>query len=235
MTPSELQSNCKYQSQTKVSKKPVPPRWEKKYNFGKQFKPSPNIAPTEITAVLISKAHISDTLADASDRVLVPMMWGIVPGWHRGDYTRHGFHTNNARLEGLLENRIYKKPFLAGQRCVVLAEGFYEWQTTAPGKTPFYVYASQRVDGVKIEDRSTWTGPEDVNLLRMAGIFDVWTDDSGDQIWAYTVLTRESNDVLAWMHHRTPVILETEKAVQDWLDFEAVGPQRALQQLTPAI
>lgn len=211
----------------------VQPKYENLYNLGKKYEPSYNVAPTDVTPVLISKAHLTEEKEDCADRVLVPMMWGIVPAWHKGEYTKHGFHTNNARLEGLQENKIFRRPFMAGQRCVVLCEGFYEWTTAKPGKTPYFIHAVQRDKETRIEDRSTWPKVEDLVLLKMAGIFDIWSNESGDQIWAYTVLTRESDDVLSWMHHRTPLFLETEEQIQDWLDFERVGPERALTLLKP--
>lgn len=210
------------------------PKYVRQYNLGKTYQPSYNIAPTDLTPVLISRAHLTEDKKDIPKRSLVPMMWGIVPRFHKGDYKKHGYHTNNARLEGLTDNRIFKPALVDGQRCVVLVEGFYEWATAAPGKTPYFIHAAQKSEDTRIEDRATWPeNVEDLVLLKMAAIFDIWTDASGDQMWSYTVLTRESDDVLAWLHHRTPVFLETEQQVDDWLDYERVGPEEAIAQLAP--
>lgn len=210
------------------------PKYVRQYNLGKTYEPSFNIAPTDLTPVLISRAHLTEEEKDLPKRSLVTMMWGMVPRWHKGDYKKHGYHTNNARLEGLMDNRIFKPALMDGNRCVILCEGFYEWSTVSAEKTPYFIHAAQKSEETRIEDRSTWPAKvEDLVLLKMAGIFDVWTDACGDQMWAYTVLTRESDDVLSWLHHRTPVFLETEQQINDWLDYKRVGPEEALKQLTP--
>lgn len=67
----------------------------------------------------------------------------------------------------------------------------------------------QKAD-IKIYDRNTWQ-PEDVNLLKMAAIFDVWEDDQGDKIYSYSIITFESSKIMSWLHYRMPAILETEE------------------------
>ena len=211
------------------------PKYVRQYNLGRCYEPSFNVAPTDLTPVLISRMHLTEEEKDIQKRSLIPAMWGIIPRWHNGDYKKHGYHTNNARLEGLMDNRIYKPALVEGQRCVVLCEGFYEWSTIKDtDKKPYFIHAHQKNESIRIEDRSTWPERiEDLVLLKMAALFDIWTDDKGDQMWAYTVLTRESDNVLSWMHHRTPVILETDQQVTDWLDYKRIGPEEALAQLQP--
>lgn len=207
--------------------------------MGRTYEPSYNVAPTDLTPVLVSKHHLTEEKTDFAKRSLIPMMWGIVPRWHhKADYRNHGFHTNNVRLEGVMESRIFKQPLLEGKRCVVLCDGFYEWSTTGDDskekKKPYFVYAKQRDPKVRIEDRKTW--PEDIQelvLLKMAGLFDLWHGAGGSEMYAYSVLTRESDDVLSWMHHRTPVVLDSEQKISDWLDYGRVGPEEALAQLEP--
>lgn len=203
--------------------------------MGRTYEPSYNVAPTDLTPVLVSKHHLTEQKIDYAKR---SMMWGIVPRWHQqADYRNHGFHTNNVRLEGVMESRIFKQPLLDGNRCVVLCEGFYEWSTTGDDpkqKKPYFVYAAQKDPKVRIEDRKTWPDKvEDLVLLKMAGIFDLWRGAGGNEMYAYSVLTRESDDVLSWMHHRTPVILDSEQKISNWLDYGRVGPEEALAQLEP--
>jgi putative SOS response-associated peptidase YedK len=64
---------------------------------------------------------------------------------YQGDYKSHGLSTNNCRLEGLLSSKLYSRPFNKGQRCVVVCDGFYEWQTTKgkKNKQPYFVYMPQ--------------------------------------------------------------------------------------------
>lgn len=169
--------------------------------------------------------------------MLVPMLWGLIPFWHRGDYNKHGLTTNNCRLESMLESKLYKHAFNKGQRCVILCEGFYEWQTTDPKATKpsqraaYYIYMPQS-DDIQIENQNTWKDSVDkLNLLKMAGLFDIWTNDQGEQIYSYSVITFESDDTLGWLHHRSPAILETDDAVADWIDFKRVTDTKYLLSL----
>lgn len=163
----------------------------------------------------------------------------MIPFWHNSslDYRKHGLTTNNCRLESMLESKLYKNAFHKGQRCVILCEGFYEWQTTDPkAKKPldraaYYIYVPQR-DGIRIENKDTWKDSiSDVKLLKMAGLFDIWTNASGEQMYSYTVITFESDKTLNWLHHRSPAILETDEAVADWIDFKRVTDTKYLLSL----
>lgn len=230
--PEETKCACAYLSKDEDSlKEDKLPDWIPVYNLGKEYKPSHNIAPTDITPVLVSAAHFQDDENITSERVLVPMMWSLIPFWHKGDYKKHGLTTNNCRLEGLTHSKLYQHAFKKGQRCVIICEGFYEWQTSKDAKpserAAFFIYMPQK-DGIKIEENKTWQ-PSDINLLKMAGLFDVWTNDEGDQIYSYTVITYESNNKFSWLHHRTPAILESDQQVADWLDFERVPEHKAIE------
>ena len=66
----------------------------------------------------------------------------------QGNFNDHRFSTNNARYEGLIQSKLYSKPLNAGNRCVVVCDGFYEWQTKIKGeKHPYFIYMTQD-DGV---------------------------------------------------------------------------------------
>lgn len=104
------------------------------------------------------------------------------------------------------------------------------------------------------QDAETKTiGDQHMKLLQMAGLFDMWTDENGNSIYSYTVITFESVENFSWMHHRSPAILESEQQVsvrisicymrykcgnipiaQDWLDFKRVTDEEALATLRPA-
>lgn len=252
LAPEELRKTCMYKkpgADLKPTIKFSKPEWRHEYNCGKQYQPSYNMAPTDVTPVLVSSNHFDQHTDDAitqtssaGDRLLVSMMWGMIPFWHQGsDYRNHGLTTNNCRLEGMLQSKLYANALRKGQRCVVLCEGFYEWQTTDPKVTKasqraaYYAYMPQR-DGVKIEQKETWSQrARDLNLLKMAGLFDCWTNDNGDHIYSYSIITFESDDKFNWLHHRSPAILETEQQIDDWLDFKRVTDTKALLNLlTPA-
>ncbi|KAH8278627.1 hypothetical protein KR018_006260, partial [Drosophila ironensis] len=255
LNPDEVLCACKYpkkliikEPETGPKKEPEPepqedesgletPEWRAEYNLGRRYQPSHNIAPSDITPVIVSAAHFSDAEDKKRARVVMPMMWGMIPFWHKGDYKRHGLTTNNCRLEHMLDSKLYRGPFKRGQRCVVVCEGFYEWQTTGPVKKPserdaYLVYVPQAGDA-KIYDKSTWS-PADVKLLRMAGLFDVWEDENGDKMYSYSIITFQSTDIMSWMHYRMPAILETEQQMNDWLDFKRVSEAEALATLRPA-
>lgn len=234
LDPKEIQSCCKYQISN--GKNQQLPEYRNEFNCGRKYQPSHNIAPTDITPVLVSAAHFNDDHESAS-RLLVPMMWSMVPRWHKGDYRKHGLTTNNCRLENLAMSKLFKPVLNAGNRCVILCEGFYEWQTTKtlkPSERPVnYIYMPQDKE-VKIEDRSTWnfdTGG--IRLLKMAGLFDVWEDENGDKLYSYAVITLESNKRFAEIHHRIPAILDTDEEVAAWLDFKNIGTNQALNILKP--
>lgn len=199
------------------------------------------MAPTDVTPVLVSAKHFDDAAA-ADARLVVPMMWGMVPFWHRGtDHRNHGLTTNNCRLEGMLGSRLYAHALRKGQRCVVLSEGFYEWQTTDPQATKasqrpaYYAYMPQR-EGIRIEQKDSWRErAADLRLLQMAALFDCWTNADGDQLYSYSIVTFESGERFSWLHHRSPAILETQQQVDDWLDFGRVtDAKELLAMLRPA-
>ncbi|XP_052787749.1 abasic site processing protein HMCES-like isoform X2 [Mya arenaria] len=128
------------------------PAWRDAPN-GKGFHPSYNIAPGAYTPVLLSSKHFPDGECE-SPRVIQPMMWGLIPSWHKGQASDKVYETNNCRSEGMLEKATYKVPLQKGRRCVVLAEGFYEWKREKSSKQPYYIYFPQTSD-VKIKGEPT--------------------------------------------------------------------------------
>ena len=80
LDPHEIQDCCKYKSNTKDDKKP---EWRPEYNLGKSYIPSYNIAPTDISPVLVSASHFDDSPESENEQVVVPMMWGMIPRWHK--------------------------------------------------------------------------------------------------------------------------------------------------------
>ncbi|XP_077299305.1 abasic site processing protein HMCES [Arctopsyche grandis] len=220
--PNDIVKACCYKkkNETKFSK----PTWSDEKNLEKKYNPSYNIAPTDVTPILILSKE---------ERIVKPMMWGMVPPWHKGDYKKHGLSTNNCRIENILTSKLFKEPLQRGNRCVILAEGFYEWKTTDKSKQPYYIYCKQD-DSIKVHDMNSWNNSFDENdgwqgiqLLKMAGIYNVWNCDDGD-LYSYSIITMESNDTLGWLHHRMPAILESEDDVAKWLDTESISPKDSI-------
>ncbi|TRY79637.1 hypothetical protein TCAL_11954 [Tigriopus californicus] len=213
------------------------PIWREAPDGGKYF-PANNIPPSRYTPVLWR------TGSNPRDLTLQPMLWGFIPPWHRGEVpTKHGLTTNNARLEGLGESKLYKAALSQNRRCVVVADGFYEWKKLdgSGSKQPYLVYAPQEngpiescpdiqlVDGWSAA--TGWTGPRP---LFMAGIYSIWENAVGQEVFSYSIITRESNEVFNWLHHRVPAILSNPKEVDQWLDPELKGDE-ALKVLIPLI
>ncbi len=139
---------------------------------------------------------------------LVEMQWGLIPSWSKEP--RAQFSTINARAETVTKSPVFRGPFKS-RRCLVPASGFYEWQRTDQGKQPFCI----RLKGGE--------------LFAFAGLYDVWHDAEGNELYSYTVITTAPNDLVAPIHNRMPVILRQEDEPA-WLDKEA-NPARLLSLL----
>ncbi|XP_050680671.1 abasic site processing protein HMCES isoform X2 [Leptidea sinapis] len=235
----QLRCACRYRD--KSLNDYVKPSYLTEYNDGKEYSPSFNIAPTDITPVLVSARNFLKD-SDAGQRILKPMMWGIIPPWHKGDYKSHKLTTNNCRIENIRYSKLYSPILNNGGRCVIVAEGFYEWQTTIKTKIkqPYYIYMKQDFTQ-PVDDNCQPTSChttenvwENKRLLYMAGLYNVWQDSENKNIYSYSVITLESNDVMSWLHDRMPAILECEQQIESWLDVDNVPAEKALSHLLPA-
>ncbi|XP_010880125.2 abasic site processing protein HMCES [Esox lucius] len=233
------------------------PKW--KDGDSDNYRPSYNKSPQSLSPVLLSQRHF-DKNSPVDVCVLAAMRWGLVPSWFKeDDPNKMQYSTNNCRSESLLEKKSYKDPLLKGQRCVILADGFYEWRRQEKDKQPFFIYFPQtqgpgrlktedqlelpckkepqtctseedNVD-LKKEDKedSEWTG---WRLLTIAGLFDCWTLPSGgDPLYTYTVITVKASPNLQGIHDRMPAILDGEEEVRRWLDFGEMKSLDALKLL----
>ena len=149
-------------------------------------------------------------LAESPNHVEL-MRWGLIPRWAKE--ADSGLNTINARAETVAERRTYRGP-LRHQRCLVPASGYYEWQRTANGKVPHWVYLP------------------DEPLFAFAGLWETWRDPAGDEVRSYTIITCEANALTARIHNRMPVILQREDEDQ-WLNPDLVEPEQVLPLLRP--
>jgi putative SOS response-associated peptidase YedK len=124
------------------------------------------------------------------------MKWGLVPHWAKEPRVK--FSTFNARAETVVTSPAYRTPFRQ-QRCLVPANGFFEWKGTDHGKQPYFI---------KLKSRP---------LFAFAGLFDVWKDAEGKELKTYTIITTTPNSVVAPIHDRMPVILY-EADESTWLN-----------------
>uniref|UniRef100_A0A8C9PC80 Abasic site processing protein HMCES n=1 Tax=Spermophilus dauricus TaxID=99837 RepID=A0A8C9PC80_SPEDA len=208
-----------------------------------KYYPSYNKSPQSSSPVLLSRLHLEKD-ADSSERVIAPMRWGLVPCWFKeADLSKMPFNITNCRSDTILEKRSFKVPLGKGRRCVVLADGFYEWQRSqvTSQSQPYFIYFPQ-VKTEKAEDATgavdsaeTWGKAWDNwRLLTMAGIFDCWEPpEGGDPLYSYTIITVDSCKSLTDIHPRMPAILDGEEAVSKWLDFGEVSTQEALKLIHP--
>ena len=150
--------------------------------------PRYNIAPTQYVAAVRASAD--------EQRELVMLRWGLVPFWAKDPSI--GNRMINARAETVAEKPSYRNAY-KHRRCLVLADGFYEWRRQGDVKTPYYI--------------SLASGEP----FALAGLWENWTDKvSGESLQTTTLITTEANDFMALLHHRMPVILEAATAT-DWL------------------
>lgn len=157
----------------------------------------PGFAPPQQVAPRYNIAPTQPVLAVANNNAekMEFMLWGLIPGWAKD--TAIGNKMINARAETLAEKPSFKHAFKR-RRCLILADGFYEWRKGAGGKTPMFVHLRDR------------------QAFGFAGLWEVW--HPGDEnILSCTIITTEPNEMMATIHNRMPVILPPN-AWEEWLD-----------------
>jgi putative SOS response-associated peptidase YedK len=157
--------------------------------------PRYNIAPTqEVVSILSNGSPHLDLL-----------QWGLIPSWAKD--ASIGSKMINARAETLAEKPSFKR-LLRSRRCLIVADGFYEWKKENGGKTPMYITL------------------KDHNPFAFAGLWDLWHDPDGQELRTCTIVTTDANALVASIHDRMPVILPAE-ARDLWLDT-AIHDEHAL-------
>lgn len=157
--------------------------------FGLRF----NIAPASQIPIIRFKPD--------AGRVGQLVKWGLVPSWSKDPSI--GAKLNNARGETVAEKPSFKSSFTR-HRCLIPASGFYEWQTVAGKKQPFYIHP---VEG----------------MFAFAGLLAAWKSPEGQTLVTTCIITTSPNEVMAPIHDRMPVILEPEQ-FDAWLDPARPGP-----------
>lgn len=166
--------------------------------------PRYNIAPTQPSPIVIAK--------DKS-RELLMARWGLVPAWSRDLSTGAGMI--NAPAETLEAKPAYRVAFQS-QRCLVLANGFYEWQVRGARKQPY-----------KIAVRSG-------ALIGFAGLWERWTPETGEAVETFTIITTEASRLVREVHDRMPVIIAPADH-QRWLTASADAVKRLLVPYTTGL
>ncbi len=155
------------------------------------MQPRYNIAPTQpVAAVRVSPASMV--------REMALLHWGLIPFWAKD--RKIGNRMINARSETVAEKPAFRAAFKR-RRCLVAADGFYEWQKQDGGKQPYYI---RRHDG---------------RPFAIAGLWESWKSEDEAVIESCTLLTTTPNELIRPLHNRMPVILHP-KDYDLWLDLE---------------
>jgi len=149
--------------------------------------PRYNVAPTQPVAVVY----------DESPHTLSAAQWGLIPSWSKD--AGIGSKMINARAETLDEKPSYSR-LLKKKRCLVLADGFYEWQ--------------KHEDGSKTPMRITLA---DGSPFALAGLWDVWKTPEGEWLKTCTIITTSPNELMESIHNRMPAMLIRD-AEAEWLN-----------------
>ena len=149
--------------------------------------PSYNIAPTQSVVTVVQRD---------GQNILEAMRWGLIPVWAKE--MSIGAKMINARAESVAEKPTFKRP-LKKQRCLVVADGFYEWHKEGTTKIPMFIRCKPK-------------GP-----FGFAGLYDTWKSPNGERLTSCAIITTAANELMQPIHDRMPVILP--KSVHKlWLD-----------------
>jgi len=164
------------------------------------IKPRYNIAPTQDVAAIC--------LDEDGSRELRSLRWGLVPSWAKDPSI--GNRMINARAETVAEKPSFRAAYRK-RRCLVLADGFYEWHADSSGKTPYFI---------SLRDGSPFA---------FAGLWEHWQNKDSDEIlYSATLLTMDANEFMSALHHRMPIVLDPARA-DTWLAGGDATIQNAAQ------
>lgn len=151
------------------------------------YEPRYNVAPGQMVPAIIN---------NGAQNKLGQLRWGLIPSWAKD--AKIGYTMINARVETIADKPAFRTS-LRSKRCIIPADGFYEWKLTEDGKQP-----------MRIVKR---TG----QLFAMAGLYDTWVSPEGDKISSCTIITTVPNKTMAGIHDRMPIILRKQDEAA-WLD-----------------
>jgi putative SOS response-associated peptidase YedK len=162
-----------------------------------------NVAPTQMVPAVRLKP-------ETKKRELVMLKWGLIPAWAKD--AAIGNEMIMARADTVADKPAFRDAFRR-RRCLMVADGFYEWQKTNDKKQPYFI------------------GLKDQDPFAFAGLWEHWKDPEGDAVETSALITTDANDIVRPIHDRMPVILQP-KDYEAWLDLEnqdTMALQRLLQ------
>lgn len=161
-----------------------------------EYRPRYNIAPGQPALSIGLRA---------GERRASMLRWGLIPHWAKDP--KIGYSLINARAESVREKPSFRVPF-ERRRCLIPADGFYEWRKEGRRRIPFRFVLKKRVP------------------FAFAGLWDAWRppgEPQSEPLYTFTILTTAANELVARVHDRMPVILAEEEAWDLWLDPEVPG------------
>jgi putative SOS response-associated peptidase YedK len=166
---------------------------------GLSLQPRYNITPSQIIPVV---------RASGDSRELFMARWGLVPGWSKQAQSKYS--TINARMESVAEKPVYRSSF-RHRRCLIPADGFYEWQRSGDVKTPYHI---------RLQDRS---------VFAFAGLWEYWEGDD-ESFHSCAIITMPASGIMARVHTRMPALIDTEDYAA-WLDTGMTNRDAIMSQL----
>ena len=162
--------------------------------------PSYNIAPSQNILVIIEQGT----------RQFMSCRWGFIPSWAKDPSIGHKMI--NARAETVASKPAFRSAFRK-HRCLIVANGFYEWQKTERKKVPYYIRLKSG------------------EPFGFAGIYSTWVSDTAESIDSCAIITTDANDLIRDVHERMPVIIPHDK-VDHWLN-DVTNQATLLEMLRP--
>lgn len=167
----------------------------------KRPEPRYNIAPSQNVTVVVQREK----------RQLTEMRWGLVPSWAKD--VSIGNRMINVRAETVAEKPAFRNAFKK-RRCLILSDGFYEWQKVGKIKIPTHIRLKKR------------------EPFAFAGLYEYWKTKSGKMLESCAIITTTPNEVMSSIHHRMPVILNPDDE-RAWLNPEKQEASELMQLLKP--
>ncbi len=164
--------------------------------------PSYNIAPTQDVLAVVER--------DGRNH-LEAMRWGLIPFWAKDP--RIGNRMINARADRVAESSAFKRP-LKSQRCLIVADGFYEWRKVGGKKIPMFIRLKSK------------------EPFGFAGLYETWKAPDGEPVTSCTIITTEANELVAPIHDRMPVIIPKRRQ-ETWLDPKNQDVAKVVALLAP--
>lgn len=161
-----------------------------------ELNPRYNVAPTQMVGTVLKPEN-------TDERQFKMLYWGLIPSWAKDK--KMGSNLINARAETVAEKPAFRSAFKR-RRCLVVADGFYEWKQVGGKKQPFYIHLP------------------DKQPFGLAGLWEHWEEAEGEIIESCTIITTAANELMQPIHERMPVIINPQD-YDLWLDREVQKPE----------